>query len=94
VQIGKFSLPVLAKTQILGGTEGLVKVVSDKRYDEVLGLHIIGPNATEMIVEGGAALQNEATVEEMINMIHAHPTVSEGIHEAFEDAHGMVIHGG
>jgi dihydrolipoyl dehydrogenase len=93
VQIGKFSLPVLAKTQILGATEGMVKIVSDKRYDEVLGLHIIGPNATEMIVEGGAALQNEATVEEMINMIHAHPTVSEGIHEAFEDAHGMVIHG-
>ncbi|HWP44962.1 MAG TPA: dihydrolipoyl dehydrogenase [Blastocatellia bacterium] len=93
VQVGKFSLPVLAKTQIVGATEGLVKVVSDKRYDEVLGLHIIGPHATEMIVEGGAALQLEATVEEMINMIHAHPTVSEGIHEAFEAAHGMAIHG-
>jgi dihydrolipoamide dehydrogenase len=93
VQIGRFSIPVLAKAQIVGATEGLVKVVSDKRYDEVLGLHIIGPHATEMIVEGGAALQMEATVEEMIHMIHAHPTVSESIHEAFEDAHGMVIHG-
>ena len=93
VQIGKFSIPVLAKAQILGATEGLVKVVSDKKYDEVLGLHIIGPHATEMIVEGGAALQMEATVAEMIHMIHAHPTVSESIHEAFEDAHGMVIHG-
>ncbi|HKP87942.1 MAG TPA: dihydrolipoyl dehydrogenase, partial [Blastocatellia bacterium] len=62
-------------------------------YDEVLGLHIIGPSATEMIVEGVTALQMEATVEEMINAIHAHPTVSESMHEAFEDAHGMVIHG-
>jgi dihydrolipoamide dehydrogenase len=93
VQVGKFSIPVLAKAQIVGAAEGLVKVVSDKRYDEVLGLHIIGPSATEMIVEGGAALQMEATVAEMIHMIHAHPTVSESIHEAFEDAHGMVIHG-
>jgi dihydrolipoamide dehydrogenase len=93
VQVGRFSIPVLAKAQIVGAAEGLVKVVSDKKYDEVLGLHIIGPSATEMIVEGGAALQMEATVEEMINMIHAHPTVSESIHEAFEDAHGMVIHG-
>jgi dihydrolipoamide dehydrogenase len=93
VQVGRFSIPVLAKAQIVGATEGLVKVVSDKKYDEVLGLHIIGPSATEMIVEGGAALQMEATVEEMINMIHAHPTVSESMHEAFEDAHGMVIHG-
>ncbi|MEN3333829.1 MAG: dihydrolipoamide dehydrogenase, partial [Blastocatellia bacterium] len=93
VQIGKFAIPVLAKAQIVGATEGLVKVVSDKKYDEVLGLHIIGPSATEMIVEGGAALQMEATVAEMIHMIHAHPTVSESIHEAFEDAHGMVIHG-
>jgi dihydrolipoyl dehydrogenase len=93
VKVGKFSLPVLAKAQIVGASEGLVKIVSDARYDEVLGLHIIGPHATEMIVEGGAALQLEATVEEMINMIHAHPTVSEGIHEAFEDAHDMAIHG-
>jgi dihydrolipoamide dehydrogenase len=93
VKVGKFQLSVLAKTQIVGAAEGLVKVVSDKKYDEVLGLHIIGPHATEMIVEGGAALQMEATVEEMINMMHAHPTVSEGIHEAFEDAHGMAIHG-
>jgi dihydrolipoamide dehydrogenase len=93
VRVGRFSIPVLAKAQIVGAAEGFVKVVSDKRYDEVLGVHIIGPHATELIHEGGAALQMEATVEEMINMIHAHPTISESIHEAFEDAHGMVIHG-
>jgi dihydrolipoamide dehydrogenase len=92
VAIGRFPIPVIAKAQILGATEGMVKVVSDKKYDEVLGVHIIGPHATELIVEGGAALQMEATVAEMINMMHAHPTVSETMHEAFEDAHGMVVH--
>jgi dihydrolipoamide dehydrogenase len=55
-------------------------------------LHLIGPHATELIVEGCVALQMEATVEELINTMHAHPTVSESMHEAFEDAHGMVIH--
>jgi len=92
VKVGKFPIPVVAKAQILGATEGLVKVVSDARYDEVLGLHLIGPHATELIVEGCVALQMESTVEELINTMHAHPTVSESMHEAFEDAHGMVIH--
>jgi len=92
VKVGRFPIPVIAKSQILGATEGLVKVVSDARYDEVLGLHLIGPHATELIVEGCVALQMESTVEELINTMHAHPTVSESMHEAFEDAHGMVIH--
>ena len=92
VKVGRFPIPVVAKSQILGATEGLVKVVSDARYDEVLGLHLIGPHATELIVEGCVALQMESTVEELINTMHAHPTVSESMHEAFEDAHGMVIH--
>jgi dihydrolipoamide dehydrogenase len=92
VKVGKFPIPVVAKAQILGATEGLVKVVSDARYDEILGLHLIGPHATELIVEGCVALQMESTVEELINTMHAHPTVSESMHEAFEDAHDMVIH--
>ena len=92
VKVGHFPVPVIAKSQILGAAEGIVKVVSDKRYDEVLGLHLIGPHATELIVEGCVALQMESTVEELINTMHAHPTVSESMHEAFEDAHGMVIH--
>lgn len=92
VKVGRFPIPVVAKAQILGATEGMVKVVSDSRYDEVLGLHLIGPHATELIVEGCVALQMESTVEELINTMHAHPTLSESIHEAFEDAHGMVIH--
>jgi dihydrolipoamide dehydrogenase len=92
VKVGRFPISVIAKAQILGATEGLVKVVSEARYDEVLGLHLIGPHATELIVEGCVALQMESTVEELINTMHAHPTVSESMHEAFEDAHGMVVH--
>ena len=92
VKIGRFPIPVVAKAQILGAAEGLVKVVSDARYDEILGVHLIGPHATELIVEGCVALQMESTVEELINTMHAHPTVSESMHEAFEDVHGMVVH--
>jgi len=92
VKIGHFPIPVIAKSQILGAAEGMVKVVSDARYDELLGVHLIGPHATELIAEACVALQMESTVEELINTMHAHPTVSESMHEAFEDAHGMVIH--
>jgi dihydrolipoamide dehydrogenase len=92
VKVGHFPIPVIAKSQILGANEGMVKVVSDARYDELLGLHLIGPHATELIVEGCVALQMESTVEELINTMHAHPTVAESMHEAFEDVHGMVIH--
>lgn len=92
VKVGRFPISVIAKARILGATEGLVKVVSDARYDELLGIHIIGPHATELIAEAGIALQLEATVEELINTMHAHPTVAESIHEASEDVHGMMIH--
>ena len=92
VKVGRFPVPVIAKAQILGAAEGIVKIVSDKKYDEVLGVHIIGPHATELIVEGCVALQMESTVEELIHTMHAHPTVSETIHEAVEDVHGMMIH--
>ncbi len=92
VKVGRFPIPVIAKAQILGATEGLVKVIRDAKYDEFLGMHIIGPHATELIAEAGIALQLEATVEDLIHTMHAHPTVSEVMHEAAEDAHGMVIH--
>jgi len=92
VKVGHFPIPVIAKSQILGAAEGMVKVVSEARYDELLGVHLIGPHATELIAEACVALQMESTVEELINTMHAHPTVSESMHEAFEDAHGMVIH--
>ena len=92
VKIGHFPLPVIGKAQILGATEGMVKIVADGRYDEVLGVHIVGPGATELIVEACMALQMEATVEEVIQTIHAHPTVSETFKEAAEDVHHMAIH--
>jgi dihydrolipoamide dehydrogenase len=92
LRIGRFPTPVVGKAQILGATEGMIKIVSDARYDEVLGAHIIGPHATELIIEAGVALQMEATVEELIHTIHAHPTVSEALKEAAEDAHKMAIH--
>jgi dihydrolipoamide dehydrogenase len=92
VKVGRFPVPVIAKAQILGAAEGMVKVVSDKKYDELLGIHIIGPHATELIVEGCVALQMESTVEELIHTMHAHPTVAETIHEAVEDVHGLMIH--
>ena len=92
VKVGKFPVPIIGKAKILGATEGLVKVVADKKYDELLGVHIIGPHATELIAEAGVALQMESTVEELIETMHAHPTVSESIKEAAEDVHGMMVH--
>jgi dihydrolipoamide dehydrogenase len=92
VKVGHFPVPVIGKAQILGATEGMVKIVADARYDEVLGAHIIGPHATELIAEACIALQLESTVEEVIQTIHAHPTVSETFKEAAEDVHHMAIH--
>lgn len=92
VKVGHFPTPVIGKAQILGAAEGLIKIVSEARYDEVLGAHIIGPHATELIVEACVALQMESTVGELINTIHAHPTVAEAFKEAAEDVHKMAIH--
>jgi dihydrolipoamide dehydrogenase len=66
--------------------------VSDKRYDEVLGVHMIGPRATELTAEATLALRLECTVEELIRTIHAHPTMSEAVGEAAHAAHGAAIH--
>ncbi len=71
---------------------GFVKIVAEKKYDEVLGVHIVGPSATELIAEAGAALKLEATSEELVRTIHAHPTLSEAIHEAAEAVGGHAIH--
>ncbi|HEU4386726.1 MAG TPA: dihydrolipoyl dehydrogenase [Blastocatellia bacterium] len=92
VKVGHFPTPVVGKAQILGATEGMIKIVAEARYDEILGVHIVGPHATELIAEAGVTLQMESTVEELINTMHAHPTVAEAIKEAAEDAHKMAIH--
>jgi dihydrolipoamide dehydrogenase len=93
VKTGKFPFGVLAKTAMEPSPEGFVKIVSDAKYDEILGVHIVGPHATELIAEGAAMLRLEATTEEMIRTIHAHPTLSEALHEAAEAVHGHNIHG-
>ncbi len=92
VKVGKFPFTANSKARIIGEAGGLVKIVSDKKYDELLGLHIVGPKATELIVEGCAALELEATSESIMKTIHAHPTLSEAIMEAAEDVHGHSIH--
>jgi dihydrolipoamide dehydrogenase len=92
VKTGKFPFTANAKARIIGESGGLVKVVSDKKYDELLGVHICGPHATELIVEACAGLELEATAESIARTMHAHPTLSEAIMEAAEDAGGHSIH--
>jgi dihydrolipoamide dehydrogenase len=92
VVVGKFPFSAIGKARIINETAGFVKIVADKKYDEVLGVHIIGPKATELIAEAGAALKLEATSEELVRTIHAHPTLSEAIHEAAEAVSGHAIH--
>ena len=92
VAVGKFPFAANGKARILNETNGFVKIVGEKRYDEVLGVHIIGPRATELISEAGTALRLEATSEELVRTIHAHPTLSEAIHEASEAVEGLPIH--
>ena len=92
VAVGKFPFAANGKARILNETSGFVKIVGEKKYDEVLGVHIIGPRATELISEAGTALRLEATSEELVRTIHAHPTLSEAIHEASEAVEGQPIH--
>ncbi|HUP44756.1 MAG TPA: dihydrolipoyl dehydrogenase [Thermoanaerobaculia bacterium] len=92
VKIGRFPLTANAKNKIMGADGGLVKFVSDAKYDELLGVHIVGPKATELIAEACAALELEATSESIAKTIHAHPTLSESLMEAAEDVAGHSIH--
>ena len=91
VKVGKFPFSALAKAKILGETDGFVKVIADAKYDEVLGVHIIGPQATDLLAEASVALGLEATAEELGHIMHAHPTLSESMMEAAEDVHKMAI---
>jgi dihydrolipoamide dehydrogenase len=92
VAVGKFSFMASGKARILGKAQGFVKIVRDKKYDEVLGVHIVGPHATDLIAEACVALQMEATAEELFRTIHAHPTLSEAVMEAAHASHGAAIH--
>ena len=92
VVIGKFPFSAVGKARIINQASGFVKIVAEKKYDEVLGVHIVGPKATELIAEAGAAMQLEATSEDLVRMIHAHPTLAEAVHEAAEAVQGHAIH--
>lgn len=92
VAVGKFPFSALGKAGILRHTEGFVKVVRETKYDEVLGVHIIGAHATDLIAEACVALQIESTTEELFRTMHAHPTLSESVMEAAHAAYGHAIH--
>jgi len=92
VRIGSFPFGVLGRAKMAGETEGFVKIVADKKYDEILGIHMIGPRSTELVAEAVLALRLECTVEELIKTIHAHPTFSEAVGEAAHATHGAAIH--
>jgi dihydrolipoamide dehydrogenase len=91
VKVGKFPFTANSKASILNHHEGFIKVVSDAKFGEILGVHIIGPLATEIIAEAVTALEMEATVEDMMFTIHAHPTVAEGLLDGFGAVEGKAI---
>ncbi len=92
VKVGKFPFSANSKSGIIGHSEGFIKIVSEAKYDEILGVHAIGPRVTEMIAEACVALQGEFTAEELARTMHAHPTLSESITEAAHAVYGLPIH--
>jgi len=91
VRVGKFPFAANSKATILGSHDGFVKVVADEKYGEILGVHIIGPQAYELISEAVTAMEAEATVDTMMHTIHAHPTLYEAVGEAFNNVYGLAI---
>ena len=90
--VGKFPMSANGKALILNGGEGLVKIIAGKEYGEVLGMHIIGPRATDLICEGALAIGGELTLDELVSTIHSHPTVTETMRECALDALGRAVH--
>lgn len=91
VKTGKFPFSANSKASIVDAHEGFVKVVADAKYGEILGVHILGPQATELVAEAVTALELEATVEDMMYTIHAHPTLSEAMLDGFSSVNGLAI---
>ena len=91
VKTGKFPFLGNSKATILGAHEGFIKVVAEEKYGEILGVHIIGPLATEVISEAVTAIQMEATLDDMMFMVHAHPTVWEAMGDAFNSVRRLTI---
>ncbi len=91
LKVGKFPFTANSRASIVGQHEGFIKIVSDADYGEILGVHIIGPQATELIAEAVAAMELEATVEDLMWTIHAHPTLAEAMLDASNSVYGMAI---
>ena len=91
IKVGKFPFTANSKASIIGSHEGFVKVVADTKYGEILGVHIIGPQATEMIAEAVAAMEAEATIDDLMFTIHPHPTLSEAMFDGIESVYGLSI---
>ena len=91
VKVGKFPFTANSRASIVGAHEGFIKIVSDQEYGEILGVHIIGPQATELIAEAVTAIELEGTVEDLMWTIHAHPTLAEAMLDASSSVYGMAI---
>jgi len=91
VKVGKFPFTANSRASIVGQHEGFIKIVSDADHGEILGVHIIGPQATELIAEAVTAMELEATVEDLMWTIHAHPTLAEAMLDASNSVYGMAI---
>jgi dihydrolipoamide dehydrogenase len=92
VQVGKFTFKSLGKAMAINENIGFVKIVTDAKYGEILGVHIIGPHATDLIHEACVSIKLESTIEELMHTIHAHPTLSEAVMEAAQDVKGESVH--
>lgn len=91
VKTGKFPFSANSKASIVDSHDGFIKVVTDAKYGEILGVHIIGPQATELIAEAVTAMELEATLDELLFTIHAHPTLAEGLLDAYGAVEGLAI---
>jgi len=92
VVTSRFPFAAIGKASILGESDGFVKMVCESECKGILGIHMIGPHVTELIAEGTALIGLEAAAEDVAHLIHAHPTVSEGIMEAANAIYGTAIH--
>ncbi|MFA5536720.1 MAG: dihydrolipoyl dehydrogenase [Bacillota bacterium] len=91
-KVGKFPFTALGKARCMEETDGNVKIITDAETDKVLGVHIFGPHATDLIAEAALAIQMGATAKQIAQTIHAHPTLAESVMEAAENVHGLSIH--
>jgi len=91
-KVGRFPLSANGKSLIMGCTDGVIKVLADRKYNEILGVHIVGPRASDLIAEAALALKLECTTEELVSTIHGHPTISEALREAVLAVDGQAVH--